>query len=235
MKVKHSLFTVVCALALVAAPAAGRALAAQDTAQAAVEARIHNDAALKDVQVSMSPAGVVTLTGTVATTAEKTRAARDARGRGVTRVDNRIVVNRATGTTGTADRVIDKAAAKTKTGLSKTKEGAEVAVDKTKSAASKATEKTKEGAAVVADKTKEGAKAAGNEIADAFILTAIKTKFVGEDTLKGSDINVDVDRHVVTLRGTVTTEAGRARALAIARGTNGADRVVDNLVIAPKK
>ena len=46
-------------------------------------------------------------------------------------------------------------------------------------------------------------------INDAWITTKVKTNFVNEDLLKGSDINVDSNNHVVTLKGTVTSAAGR--------------------------
>lgn len=135
---------------------------------------------------------------------------------------------------GKTDRAIDTAAEKTKEGVSKTKEGTQKVAEKTKAGAKKVVEKSKDGAVVVVDKTKEGVKKAGDEITDAFLLTSIKTKFIGEDVLKGSDINVDVDRHVVTLRGTVPTEASRARALQIAKSTGGVDSVTDRLFIRPK-
>jgi osmotically-inducible protein OsmY len=67
------------------------------------------------------------------------------------------------------------------------------------------------------------------------ILSAVKTRFVGEDLLKGSDINVDCDQHIVTLKGTVASQAGRDRAVELARGTKGVQKVVDRLVIVPKQ
>jgi len=85
------------------------------------------------------------------------------------------------------------------------------------------------------DKTKSGAAEVGEAITDAWITTALNAKFVDEDTLKGSDINVDTNNHVVTLKGTVTSAAGRARAVAIAKTTKGVSRVVDELTISPKK
>ena len=67
------------------------------------------------------------------------------------------------------------------------------------------------------------------------ILTTVKSRFVGEDVLKGSDINVDCDQHVVRLRGTVPTAAARDRAVQIARSTDGVQRVIDDLTIGLKK
>src|SRR5437762_3249610 len=72
-------------------------------------------------------------------------------------------------------------------------------------------------------------------ITDAWITTKIKTDFVNEDALKGSDINVDTNKHVVTLKGTVTSLAGKTRAQEIAKTTKGVNRVINELTIAPKK
>ena len=41
--------------------------------------------------------------------------------------------------------------------------------------------------------------------------------------------------HVVTLKGTVASTAGKARAEQIAKTTKGVNSVVNTLVIAPKK
>jgi hyperosmotically inducible periplasmic protein len=96
-------------------------------------------------------------------------------------------------------------------------------------------EKTKEGANKVADKTKEGLSKTGEVITDAWITTRVKSKFVGEDLLKGSDISVETTDHVVTLKGTVTSAAGRARAVKEAKEVEGVHRVVNRLTIGPKK
>ena len=95
--------------------------------------------------------------------------------------------------------------------------------------------KTKEGAEKVVDKTKEGLSKTGEVITDAWITTRVKSKFVGEDLLKGSDINVDTNDHVVTLKGTVMSAAGRTRAVAQAKEVEGVHKVVDLLTIGPKK
>ena len=70
---------------------------------------------------------------------------------------------------------------------------------------------------------------------DAWITSRVHARFVDEDLLKGSDINVDTDKHVVTLKGTVTTAAGRSKAGVVAKGTEGVQRVVNELTIASSK
>jgi hyperosmotically inducible protein len=96
-------------------------------------------------------------------------------------------------------------------------------------------QKTKEGTEKVADKTKEGLSKTGEVITDAWITTRVHGRFVGEDLLKDSDIDVDVKDHVVTLHGTVRTSAGRTKAASVAKGTEGVHRVVNRLTIGPKK
>ena len=62
----------------------------------------------------------------------------------------------------------------------------------------------------------------------------INQRFVGEKLFKDSNISVDTSKHVVTLKGTVTGSAGRARAAAAARRTEGVHRVVNQQTINRK-
>jgi osmotically-inducible protein OsmY len=174
--------------------------------------------AARDVDVDVKE-GVATLKGTVRTAGEKARAARLATIRGVTEVRNEIVV--------------DAAAVKSKAGkaVDATERAGEKTADVTKEAAQKTGEKTKEIAGTTAKKTKEAVSATGEAITDGWITTKVKTKFFDETLLKGSDINVDTNDHVVTLKGTVASRAARARAAAIARGTEGVTRVINQLVV----
>jgi hyperosmotically inducible periplasmic protein len=102
----------------------------------------------------------------------------------------------------------------------------------------KGAEKTKDGvvkgAKVVGNKTKDGVSKTGEVMTDGWITSRVNARFVNEDTLKGSDINVDTNDHIVTLRGTVVTSAGRARAGVVARQTEGVRRVVNNLTVGAK-
>jgi len=194
---------------VVAAPSAAVKPAAEDL-EDRIEKLIKNDATLKNQNIDVKVDGTVaTLTGTVATKGEKEHAAQVAHVKGITRVDNKLLVD--------AKRAQDGA------------------VDKTKAAVDKAADKTGSAIGTAGEKTKEGVQKATGETTDAYILTRVKSKFVGEDLLKGSDINVDADKQVVTLRGTVTSEAGRKRAVALAKEAEGVRRVVDQLTIAPAK
>jgi hyperosmotically inducible protein len=74
-----------------------------------------------------------------------------------------------------------------------------------------------------------------NTIKDGWLVMKVHSEMVDEDVLSGSDIDVDVKNGVVTLQGTVPSEAARARALAVAKANDGVKNVVDQLKIAPAK
>ena len=91
------------------------------------------------------------------------------------------------------------------------------------------------GAKATAEVTKDGISKTGEVMTDTWITARVSGRFVDESLLKGSDINVDSDKHVVTLTGTVMTKAGRSRATTVAVKTEGVHHVVNQLTIGPKK
>ncbi len=182
---------VAAGFAIATAAGAGHVLAqtqtptrpANDTLEDRILYRLETDADTRkyDIKVDVD-AGVATISGDVASAAQKEEAARLAKVDGITRVENKITID--------PDE------------------------DKT-----------------LADRTKSGLNKAGDKINEAWITTKVKWFFMGEDALKGSDINVDTKDNVVTLKGTVASEAGRARAKELATNTDGVKRVVDTLTI----
>lgn len=72
-------------------------------------------------------------------------------------------------------------------------------------------------------------------IKDGWLVMKVHSEMVDEDVLNGSNIDVDVKNGVVTLQGTVPSEAARSRALAVAKANDGVKSVVDQLKIAPAK
>ncbi len=66
---------------------------------------------------------------------------------------------------------------------------------------------------------------------DSGITTAVKSKFAADDTVKAYQINVDTNKHVVTLNGTVETIAAKDHAVQLARETKGVENVIDNLTV----
>ena len=107
--------------------------------------------------------------------------------------------------------------------------------DKTKDGAEKTKDAVVKGTKGVIRKTKDGLSKTGEVMTDGWITTRVHERFISEDLLKGSDISVDTSKHVVTLKGTVTGRAGRARATTVARGTEGVRRVVNQLTVGPKR
>jgi hyperosmotically inducible protein len=208
-----------CAM-LIGSHAATRSYAAQTTTnrssvsvddstlQTRIENNIKNQPALKnqDIDVKVNNK-VVTLSGSVQTSMRKARAERAAHVAGVTSVVNNIT--------------IDPQAGKS-------------VADKTGDAAKTAVNKTGDAARTVGSKTKDGLSATGEAITDTWLTTKVHANMMSEPLLKGSDISVDVNNHVVTLKGTVASAAGKARAGQIAKTTEGVTRVINSLVVGPK-
>ena len=104
---------------------------------------------------------------------------------------------------------------------------------KTASKTHKSTDKSK-GSGKSAGKTKGSAGGADDAVTDSWITMKIKTDVTNESTLKGSDITVGTKDSVVTLNGTVASEAAKTRAEQIAKQTQGVSKVIDNLTIKGK-
>jgi hyperosmotically inducible protein len=209
---------IVTVVALSAAPAASAAwaqgAAASQTRQTdeqlsgEIATRIANDKSLSAdaVKVTVNN-GVVRLTGMVGKDADKARAERLATVDGVVRVENNLIsrekeTNAVTGTAGAV-------AGKTKDAAGKTADVSKKAAGATKDAVSKT----------------------GENITDGWITSRVKTKFMGDDALRASAINVDTNEHVVTLTGSVPSAAARDTAMAMAKEVEGVNRVVDKLKI----
>src|SRR6186997_902631 len=77
------------------------------------------------------------------------------------------------------------------------------------------------------------AQAQVNAVKDGWLVMKIHSEFVDEDVLSGSNIDVDVKNGMVTLQGTVPSEAARARAIQSAKNNDGVKGVTDQLRIAP--
>jgi hyperosmotically inducible protein len=242
--------TVWSAIAFSAAVAGGLNVAAaaspDDTTENRIETRFSKDARLKgqDVHVDVD-SGVARLKGKVATEADKVRAEKvAAKITGVSRVENNLEVDPSVA----KDRIehnadkakdrIDDHAAKAKDRIDDNAAKAKERVDEH----AKAAKDNADHPNTAADHTNPAGGApverrepdsAGDQVSDTWITTKVKSQFIGVDTLKGSDISVDTSKDgVVTLNGTIPSEAARARAVDIARTTRGVRRVVDNLKLS---
>jgi osmotically-inducible protein OsmY len=134
--------SVIAAVACMLLAPAGSDAIAQTSSQAAhvqddvlaqqISRRLATDPVLKPAAIKVDvDHGIVTLTGTVATEADRQKAARLARVAGVTSVDNKLV---------TKDDATAKVKGTTGTAVDKAKEGTDKAVEKTKQGVSKSGE-----------------------------------------------------------------------------------------------
>jgi len=204
-----------------------------------VRRRLVANATLKSYPIdAIVDGGGATLTGSVATASQKSQAGKLAKITGVIKVNNDIVVDPTLPPAGKSAAQRTKASAAD--AAAKTKEAFEAAGETTKDAVATAGEKT----ALAAQKTentvehageatKDAMRTTGGAINDTWITSKVKANFVGEDLLSHSDISVSTSGHVVTLKGTVKTAAGKSRAEEIAQMVEGVSRVVNEIVVTP--
>ncbi|MGI2170979.1 BON domain-containing protein [Shewanella sp. MF05960] len=68
-------------------------------------------------------------------------------------------------------------------------------------------------------------------LTDSKVATVVKTRLLFSTDISGTEIDVDVENGVVTLEGTVSSDAERDLALTIAKNTDDVKEVVDELRI----
>jgi osmotically-inducible protein OsmY len=83
----------------------------------------------------------------------------------------------------------------------------------------------------VAAHSKSAADRVGKEISDTWITTKVQAMYFLDKDVKGMAIDVTTKAGVVTLTGTVPTEATRQKAVADARSIEGVSQVVDKLTV----
>ena len=93
------------------------------------------------------------------------------------------------------------------------------------------TTRAREAGAEVGETLAEGANEAQRAAANAALTAKIKAKMALDDRVKAADIDVDTAGSVVTLSGRVAGEDERAKAVQLARETDGVSSVVDRLVV----
>lgn len=93
------------------------------------------------------------------------------------------------------------------------------------------TERARQTGAEIGETVATGAAQAQQAINDGALTAKIKSKMALDDTIRAAAIDVDTARGVVTLSGAVRSESERARALQLARETEGVTSVSDRLVV----
>ncbi len=92
--------------------------------------------------------------------------------------------------------------------------------------------RAREAGAEIGETVAAGADTAQRAAADASLTAKIKAKMALDDSVRAADIDVDTDGSVVTLSGRVSSADEQARALRLARETDGVTSVVDRLVVS---
>ena len=198
--------------AVLASPAQGLSQSTRDTGTVVndawvttqVYAKFFVDPDIKGRNIKVETmAGVVTLTGTVQSSAERNQAVAKAK------------------TTDGVKQVVDKLslAPAEKPLPSNTPE---------KSSGSTNAEQVKAHARSVADRV-------GKEVSDTWITTKVQAMYFLDRDVKGMNIDVTTKGGVVTLTGTVATDATRQKAIADARSIEGVSQVVDKLTVNSAK
>jgi len=82
-----------------------------------------------------------------------------------------------------------------------------------------------------ASAAQQATQSAAVTVDDSTLKSRINAILKKDASLAAHDLNMDVSQGVVTLKGTVTSAAAKARAAAIAGGTKGVTRVVNQLVV----
>jgi osmotically-inducible protein OsmY len=93
------------------------------------------------------------------------------------------------------------------------------------------TAKAREVSAAIGDKVVVGATAAQHALANTALTSKIKAKIALDDTLEASNVSVSTADGVVTLTGTVASQAQHTRVLQLARETDGVKSVTDRLTV----
>jgi len=95
------------------------------------------------------------------------------------------------------------------------------------------TGRARERAAELGEKAAIATKKIQETVGEAALTTKIKAKMALDDTLKSRAIDVSTEGSTVMVSGTVPSSAAHARAVTLARETNGVSVVVDHLQVVP--
>jgi hyperosmotically inducible periplasmic protein len=201
-------------IAIVAAfltlPVAAAAQATRDTSTVVndawvttqVYAKFFMDSDIKGRNIKVETmSGVVTLTGTVQSGAERNQAVAKAKSTdGVKQVVDKLSLAQ-------AEKPIPSPPH-----------------DKNSKSASDNAEQVKAHAKSVADRV-------GKEVSDTWITTKVQAMYFLDRDVKGMNIDVTTKGGIVTLNGTVASEATRQKAVADARSIEGVGQVIDKLTV----
>ena len=93
------------------------------------------------------------------------------------------------------------------------------------------TAKAREAGAKIGETVATGAAQAQQSLSDGALTAKIKAKMALDDSINAASIDIDTNGTVVTLSGTVRSEAERTKAVQMAKDTAGVTQVVDRLAV----
>ena len=85
----------------------------------------------------------------------------------------------------------------------------------------------------VRTEAKQATNTAANVVDNAALTAKVKAALIADDQVKGTQINVDSSAGTVKLTGTVDTPAQVTRAVEVAKGVQGVQKVENNLASSP--
>jgi|SRR5437588_4681574 len=206
-------------LEVVPAKAEKRVAASDDQIKDKVAKALKRDPALANSSIEIQSVnnGTVLLAGKAESLSEHLHALQDARAvAGVRQVASEIESPDAKGD----EKVWNKYSEPTKSTTESAKSTAESAKDTAKSALGSA-----------AGGVKSASKSVKETTTDAYITSAAKMRLITDKDTPGTEINVDTDRGVVTLFGSVPTQAAKQKAAAEASKVAGVKRVKNELQV----
>ena len=107
------------------------------------------------------------------------------------------------------------------------------AVRDTNQALKEAGEVAREGAREAGQMAREGTREAGQLLAQGGLTAKVKTALLADETVPGARIDVDTLGNTVMLSGGLASQAEIDRAVSIARGVQGVERVENRLTLRP--
>jgi hyperosmotically inducible protein len=186
---------------------------------------------IKDDTTPKVKKGTQAVTDASITTAVKTRLMKDKVARGTSiDVDTKDGVVTIAGNVPTAaDKTRIGQLVRNTTGVKKVDNNLKVAAGEVGTTGAKA--KDGDTKIVIKDDTTPAVKKGINAVQDGSITTAVKTRLMTDEVARGTHIDVDTNDSVVTIGGTVPTEADKIRIGQLVEHTTGVKRVVNKLKV----
>jgi hyperosmotically inducible protein len=91
-----------------------------------------------------------------------------------------------------------------------------------------------DGISIVHDQLEVGSQGVKEAVTDTAITTKLRAQYLADEALRRATISVSTNNGVVTLEGVVSSRSAHAKAVRLARSSNGVSRVEDRLQISTR-